>query len=118
MYLAPSDARIVLTPRSAPVEASPTEAPPSHKKKKGTKDHIPRPANAFMLYRSHLIKSGQIPKLVEQRQQNISRVAGECWNLLNDEEKAVWHNEAKKAMEQHRIRHPDYKFILLISTNP
>ncbi|KAH9912613.1 high mobility group box domain-containing protein, partial [Epithele typhae] len=71
---------------------------------------IPRPPNAFMLYRSHLLKTGKIPKEFEHRQQNISRVAGECWNMLSMDEKAVWHAEARNALELHKLRHPDYKF--------
>ncbi|KAI0650263.1 hypothetical protein C8Q79DRAFT_1006548 [Trametes meyenii] len=71
---------------------------------------IPRPPNAFMLYRSHLLKTGQIPRGVEHRQQNISRVAGECWNMLPDEEKRKWHNRAKDVLHEHMMKHPDYKF--------
>ena len=75
MYLAPSDARIVLTPRSAPVEASPTEAPPSHKKKKGTKDHIPRPANAFILFRADFTKNHKLPDGIEKNNGSLSKIA-------------------------------------------
>lgn len=71
---------------------------------------VARPANAFMLYRSHLIKSGAIPKNIESRQQNISRIAGECWNLLSKEDKAYWHREAEKIQEIHKLKNPDYKF--------
>ncbi|KAI0751575.1 hypothetical protein C8Q80DRAFT_1079271, partial [Daedaleopsis nitida] len=71
---------------------------------------IPRPANAFMLYRSWLIKTGQIPKDIESRQQNISRIAGECWNLLSVEEKAKWHEKARVIREDHNMRNPGYKF--------
>ena len=87
-----------------------SDSRPSSPETPKRKDRIPRPPNAFMLYRSHLLKTGRIPREVEQRQQNISRVAGECWNMLTKEEKAVWHAEAKKAMELHKIRHPGWKF--------
>ncbi|EJF62782.1 hypothetical protein DICSQDRAFT_12852, partial [Dichomitus squalens LYAD-421 SS1] len=71
---------------------------------------VRRPANAFMLYRSWLLKSGQIPKNVEKRQQNISRVAGECWNLLSMEEKGEWHDKAEIVKIEHALLHPEYKF--------
>ena len=88
---------------------SPDSRPSSPETPKA-KEKIPRPPNAFMLYRSHLLKTKMIPKEVEQRQQNISRVAGECWNMLSKADKELWHAEAKKAMELHRRRHPNYKF--------
>ncbi|KAI9001395.1 hypothetical protein BD414DRAFT_533142 [Trametes punicea] len=71
---------------------------------------IPRPPNAFMLYRSHLLKTRQIPPGIEHRQQNISRVAGECWNMLPEEEKRKWHDKAKEVLTAHMAKHPDYKF--------
>ncbi|KAH9894480.1 hypothetical protein C8Q73DRAFT_791019 [Cubamyces lactineus] len=71
---------------------------------------IPRPPNAFMLYRSHLLRTRQIPPGIEHRQQNISRVAGECWNLLPDAEKKKWHDKAKEVLVAHMEKHPDYKF--------
>ncbi|KAI0921684.1 hypothetical protein AcW2_006577 [Taiwanofungus camphoratus] len=71
---------------------------------------IPRPPNAFMLYRSDLIRSGKIPEGVEHRQQTISRVAGECWNMLHFEEKEKWHQKAKEVLKQHMLKYPDYKF--------
>ncbi|KAJ8482242.1 hypothetical protein ONZ51_g5497 [Trametes cubensis] len=47
---------------------------------------------------------------IERRQQNISRVAGECWNLLPDAEKKKWHDKAKEVLLAHMEKHPDYKF--------
>ncbi|KAG6860990.1 hypothetical protein C0995_005010 [Termitomyces sp. Mi166 len=72
--------------------------------------HIPRPPNAFMLYRSDFLKRGIIPAHVERRQQNLSRIAGQCWNLLPLEEKAQWQQRAAQALLEHQKRNPDYKF--------
>ncbi|KAJ2931684.1 hypothetical protein H1R20_g5426, partial [Candolleomyces eurysporus] len=63
-----------------------------------------------MIYRSELIKSGRIPENVERRQQNLSRLAGECWNLLSPEEKAEYHQKAADALREHQRLNPDYKF--------
>ena len=82
---------------------------PSSPETSKPKEKVLRPPNAFMLYRSHLLKNCNIPK-IEKRQQNISRIAGECWNLLSDEEKQVWRAQANKVQEEHKRRHPDYKF--------
>ena len=72
--------------------------------------HIPRPPNAFMLFRSDFLRRGIIPPHVECRQQNLSRIAGQCWNLLSPEEKGRWQDEAAKVLAEHQKRNPDYKF--------
>ncbi|KAH0587485.1 hypothetical protein H2248_006267 [Termitomyces sp. 'cryptogamus'] len=77
---------------------------------KDCQSHIPRPPNAFMLYRSDFLKRGIIPAHVERRQQNLSRIAGQCWNLLPPEEKAQWQERAAQALLEHQKRNPDYKF--------
>ncbi|KAH7887789.1 hypothetical protein F5I97DRAFT_889449 [Phlebopus sp. FC_14] len=71
---------------------------------------IPRPPNAFMLYRSDFLRRRTVPPEVEHRQQNLSRIAGQCWNLLSEEEKDVWHNEAAAVRAAHYAKYPFYKF--------
>ncbi|KAJ6614303.1 hypothetical protein B0H10DRAFT_164510 [Mycena sp. CBHHK59/15] len=83
----------------------PPTPPPTSKSK-----HVPRPPNAFILYRSDFLKRGIIPPHVERRQQNLSRVAGQCWNLLSDEEKQVWQVKAAERSQLHQQEHPDYHF--------
>ena len=75
-----------------------------------TRTHIPRPPNAFMLFRSDFLRRGIIPSHVECRQQNLSRIAGQCWNLLSPEEKGRWQDEAARVLAEHQKRNPDYKF--------
>ena len=71
--------------------------------------HIPRPANAFILFRSDFLKRGIIPHDVEQRQQNLSRIAGQVWNLLDPTEKAKWHAQAAHLLQEYRRKNPDTK---------
>ncbi|KAF9068677.1 high mobility group box domain-containing protein, partial [Rhodocollybia butyracea] len=71
---------------------------------------IPRPPNAFMLFRSHMLKTKAIPPSAERRQQQLSKVAGECWNLLTQEERKPWHDEAARLLKEHQRKYPDYKF--------
>lgn len=97
--LAASCSPLELPASSLPVSPTAPSAP-----------HIPRPPNAFMVYRSELIKSGRIPQGVEHRQQNISRLAGECWNLLTEDEKGVYRKKAADALEEHKRLNPNYKF--------
>lgn len=74
-----------------------------------SKEHIPRPPNAFMLYRSHMLKSrGNADP--EKRQQNLSRIAGQLWRDMNNEDKAVWHKKAAEVQAAHYAKHPGYKF--------
>ncbi|KIJ20197.1 hypothetical protein PAXINDRAFT_30374, partial [Paxillus involutus ATCC 200175] len=70
----------------------------------------PRPPNAFMLYRSDFLKRRTIPPEVEKRQQNLSCIAGQCWNMLPDDEKAVWHDKAAAVQAAHYAKYPFYKF--------
>lgn len=82
--------------------SSTTGEPPS-------KEHIPRPPNAFMLYRSHMLKSrGNADP--EKRQQNLSRIAGQLWREMSDEDRAVWHKKAAEVHTAHYTKYPHYKF--------
>ncbi|KAJ7498982.1 hypothetical protein FB451DRAFT_19103 [Mycena latifolia] len=87
---------------------APTLPPPSSSKSKSRR--IPRPPNAFILYRSSLLNKGTIPQDVERRQQTLSRIAGQCWNLLAPEEKTHWQTLAKERAAQHLVNYPDYHF--------
>ena len=71
---------------------------------------IPRPPNAFMLFRSWLIRDGKLPPEIGKHQQNISRIAGKAWNLLDETSKNGWRREAFRRLHDHEKKHPDYKF--------
>ncbi|KAK0468277.1 uncharacterized protein EV420DRAFT_1473981 [Desarmillaria tabescens] len=77
-----------------------------------TKPKIPRPPNAFILYRSHILKKirEKQPKPKNKNQQFFSRVAGEAWNRTTLEERQPFIAEAKKALEAHHKKYPNYKF--------
>ncbi|KAL4075911.1 hypothetical protein J3A83DRAFT_2068849 [Scleroderma citrinum] len=72
--------------------------------------HIPRPPNAFMLFRSDFLKKRTIPEEVEKRQQNLSRIAGQCWKMLSAEERALWYDRAAAVTAAHHAKYPDYRF--------
>ncbi|KAJ7129749.1 hypothetical protein C8R44DRAFT_872971 [Mycena epipterygia] len=84
----------------------PTPSPTSPSKSR----RIPRPPNAFILYRSDLLKNGGIPDSIERRQQTLSRVAGQCWNLLSVAEKRKWQDLAAERAAIHQLEYPDYHF--------
>jgi len=74
-----------------------------------SRPHIPRPPNAFMIFRSNFLKIGAADCL-DRRQQNLSRLAGTAWNSLTSEAKAKWHEEAAQALLKHQQEYPNYKF--------
>ena len=92
-------------PPKEPIEFAKKPARPDYLSKK---KHVPRPPNAFMLFRSMVINK-EIPK-IENRQQNVSRIAGEIWNVLDDDIKKAWHDKAEEYQREHREKYPDYKF--------
>jgi len=62
-----------------------------------------------MLYRSHMLKNrGNADP--EKRQQNLSRIAGQLWREMSDEDKAVWHDKAAEVHAAHCAKYPHYKF--------
>ncbi|KAJ7228724.1 hypothetical protein GGX14DRAFT_614642 [Mycena pura] len=71
---------------------------------------IPRPPNAFILFRSDLLKNPNIIKQAPRHQQTLSRVAGECWNLLPAEGKRYWKDQAEERLAIHQREYPDYHF--------
>ncbi|KAF8990773.1 hypothetical protein BDQ17DRAFT_1371560 [Cyathus striatus] len=94
---------------------SPTDDTPSsprkqpHTKKK-PENHIPRPPNAFILFRSSFIKSQAVSTEVETNHSTLSKIIGLTWQNLPDSERKVWHTKAKEALEEHRKKFPKYAF--------
>ncbi|PIL30883.1 transcription factor [Ganoderma sinense ZZ0214-1] len=87
--------------------SSPTRSSHSRKKKPG---HIPRPPNAFLIFRSELWNKEKIKGSVERDHRQISRIAGRYWQELSDAERAPYHVLAEKAKRDHAELYPDYKY--------
>ncbi|KAI0367513.1 hypothetical protein BV20DRAFT_557836 [Pilatotrama ljubarskyi] len=79
----------------------------SRKKKPG---HIPRPPNAFMIFRSELWNKEKIKSTVERDHRQISRIAGNLWNDLSEAERAPYHHLAEEAKKEHARKYPQYKY--------
>ncbi|KAJ7037518.1 high mobility group box domain-containing protein, partial [Mycena alexandri] len=74
-------------------------------------DHIPRPRNAFLIFRLVLIfASGKITKKIEGDHRHISITAGSVWNALSEEEKKPYHVKAEFEKLEHRRLYPNYRF--------
>lgn len=95
-----------LFPTNAP-ECAPRRS--THGRKRG-KDHIPRPPNAFILFRSSFIKSQHVSSEVETNHSTLSKIIGLTWQNMPHEERQIWHAKAKKALEEHRTKWPQYAF--------
>ncbi|KAM0751909.1 hypothetical protein T439DRAFT_287989, partial [Meredithblackwellia eburnea MCA 4105] len=73
--------------------------------------HIPRPRNAFILFRSHAVSTNLIPRdLGVTDHKNISKIVGEVWRGLSSEERGVWELMAEEEKRVHRERWPGYKY--------
>lgn len=77
---------------------------------KGEGDHIPRPPNAFILFRSSWWKKHECLPGHETNHREISRMAGRAWKSLSYEEKKPYIELAGVRKHEHRMRYPGYKF--------
>ena len=88
-------------------QAAPRRQP--HTKKKPD-NHIPRPPNAFILFRSSFIKGQHVSTEVETNHSTLSKIIGITWQGLPEEERQVWHQKAKEALDEHKRKFPKYAF--------
>ncbi|KAJ7103941.1 hypothetical protein C8R44DRAFT_715989 [Mycena epipterygia] len=95
------------TPTSS-AEAS--RSPRTRHARKQPAGHIPRPPNAFILFRSSFIRSQRVPSAVEPSHSTLSKIIGLTWQHLPEAERRVWHAKADEAMEEHRRKFPTYAF--------
>ncbi|KAG9103010.1 hypothetical protein FRC06_000505 [Ceratobasidium sp. 370] len=83
--------------------------PKSHARKMSA-GHILRPRNAFIIFRSTMIKDGAITENMEKDHGNISTICGMLWRKLPAGEKLKYQRMADLEKEQHRIANPGYKY--------
>ncbi|CCM06318.1 uncharacterized protein FIBRA_08570 [Fibroporia radiculosa] len=71
--------------------------------------HIPRPPNAFVLYRAEqarLLKE----RPIENDQRKISEIVGAAWKSLDEEGKKPWRDHADFLKRMHALQHPNYRY--------
>lgn len=75
-------------------------------------NHVQRPRNAFMIYRSDFAAQWRTTKGEKRGTQNrdISKAAGEAWRAATANVKAGYKKRADAESKEHKIRHPYYKF--------
>ncbi|KAI0317057.1 hypothetical protein OF83DRAFT_1172331 [Amylostereum chailletii] len=94
----------------------PSEKPssPSRKRqpkgKRRSQGYIPRPPNAFMLFRADFVRQKHVPGTIETNHTSLSRIIGNCWQSLPLDERKVWEIKAKHAKAEHKAMYPNYRF--------
>ncbi|WVQ79691.1 hypothetical protein IAT38_001791 [Cryptococcus sp. DSM 104549] len=81
----------------------------SHARKQNA-DHIPRPRNAFILFRKHVVDSKLIPTSVEMRHQNVSIITAKMWSEAPPDQKAHFNDLARIEKEEHMKKYPGYRY--------
>ncbi|RXW18434.1 hypothetical protein EST38_g7410 [Candolleomyces aberdarensis] len=77
---------------------------------------VPRPRNAFMIFRSAFCSEQKVNRDVERDHRHISRIAGHYWNQMPEEEKNVWRRKADQEKVEHEMKHPGYRFCPMART--
>ncbi|KAH9959942.1 hypothetical protein BC827DRAFT_1210056 [Russula dissimulans] len=102
------------SPSSSLFPPAATPAPPSRKRcppgKRRSQGYIPRPPNAFMLFRADFVRQKHVPGSIETNHGSLSKIIGNCWRALPLEEKRVWEIKAKHAKAEHKQMYPNYRF--------
>ncbi|PFH48244.1 hypothetical protein AMATHDRAFT_65996 [Amanita thiersii Skay4041] len=89
------------------LSSSRRRAPPGKRRSQG---YIPRPPNAFMLFRADFVRQKHVPGSIEANHGSLSKIIGNCWRALPLDEKRVWEVKAKHAKAEHKARYPNYRF--------
>ncbi|KAJ6608032.1 high mobility group box domain-containing protein [Mycena sp. CBHHK59/15] len=96
-------------PPSAPAAAA-RGTPGASGRGRRAPSYIPRPPNAFILFRSSFIRSQNVPGRVEGNHSTLSKIIGKYWKTLPPDERARWEDRARAAQAEHRRRYPDWRF--------
>ncbi|KAI5836659.1 uncharacterized protein SCHCODRAFT_02522080 [Schizophyllum commune H4-8] len=80
----------------------------SHSRRRGG-DHIPRPPNAFMVFRSKYWEE-QKANPSERNHRQVSRDAGRAWRELPDESRDYYRQLADRVKADHKRMYPGYKY--------
>ncbi|KIY68446.1 hypothetical protein CYLTODRAFT_326150, partial [Cylindrobasidium torrendii FP15055 ss-10] len=67
---------------------------------------VPRPRNAFILFRCDFVRQKVVPEEYERDHCNLSRIAGAVWNVMSKSDKAPWIDLAQLEKKEHAERYP------------
>ncbi|KAL1741367.1 hypothetical protein HDZ31DRAFT_84872 [Schizophyllum fasciatum] len=111
---APTEGRRLMSVWRVPLRsrAAPTAAPASSSQVLSAsgepaqeEEHIPRPSNAFMIFRRWYAKehAGEAGRA-------LSRRAGDAWKALDMPDRAVWEDKAETEKQEHARKYPDWRY--------
>ncbi|KAL1698922.1 hypothetical protein EV121DRAFT_217303 [Schizophyllum commune] len=95
--------------RGPPATASASDIS-SQRTNNATKNRIPRPANAFILFRADFTKNHTLPDGIERSNGTLSKTASSEWKNLSPEGRGFWYRRADEAKIAHQAKYPEYKF--------
>ncbi|KAK7435706.1 hypothetical protein VKT23_019538 [Stygiomarasmius scandens] len=99
----------VPVPDPSSLYLAPDPSKKSHAKRKPA-GHIPRPKNAFILFRCDLVRQKRIPAELQADHKDISRIAGMMWKSLSSKQKKPWMDMAKMEKKLHLLKYPNYAY--------
>ncbi|KAJ3915113.1 hypothetical protein F5877DRAFT_49187 [Lentinula edodes] len=67
-----------------------------------SEEHIKRPPNAFILFRTWFIEKQRVSVKVEKNGSALSTIIGLVWRRLPEDERQIWYRKAEIALEDHR----------------
>ncbi|PCH41504.1 hypothetical protein WOLCODRAFT_54666, partial [Wolfiporia cocos MD-104 SS10] len=70
---------------------------------------IPRPANAFMIFKSAVNLAVHVPGN-KGKGETICTLAGKLWRSLSEAQKRPWYERAKEVKREHKRLYPDYRY--------
>lgn len=90
--------------------ASTSTAPKKSHARRRPEGHIPRPRNAFIIFRSEFYSALKSTTSTEKKvyQQDMSVEVGKAWKTLSEEQKAPYYALQEQEKAQHMIKYPGY----------
>ncbi|KAJ7480107.1 hypothetical protein B0H11DRAFT_1267659 [Mycena galericulata] len=115
----PPDSYYYDSASSTPSAAAEPLALTTPKKKRPTRkprpaNHVARPRNSFIIFRSEFYAMQRITPKVEDDHRIISRVAAILWHDLPEEDKREYQVKAELEKLEHRRLHPNYRFLPVV----
>ncbi|KAK0235023.1 hypothetical protein EDD85DRAFT_909646 [Armillaria nabsnona] len=92
---------------SSPVSSYPS-SPASSPATQSDGPHIPRPSNAYIIFRSEFVALNK--ESLSKTQRKASKLAGAAWRKLPKENRDYYRDLAKQRKEGHARAHPGYKY--------
>ncbi|KAK0200085.1 hypothetical protein DFS33DRAFT_217357 [Desarmillaria ectypa] len=105
-----SSSAVLSNALSQPTSFIPQSGSKKSHARRQTPGHIPRPRNAFILFRCDFVRQKRVPPSVERNTRNLSRIAGSLWHNMTPLQQQPWKVLAEQEKLEHAVLYPDYKY--------